>query len=189
MRTDRALAKPTIETYASVLLDAAEAEGTVFDVGAQLNQAAAVVRGHAELRDTLVDDSVPGAVRRDIVSDVLSGLNPALVATIGLMAERGNIDVLSSVAETYGDLAEKRLNVVVVDVTTVVDLNDALREAIKNKLAAEFDCGIVLREQVDPAIIGGIIMSAHGRRVDASIVSQLDRTRVQLSTAHTGGEA
>jgi len=191
MRTDRALAKPTIETYASVLLDAAAGEGTdaVFAVGSQLNEAASTVRGHAELRDTLVDENVPAEMRRAIVDDVFAGNDPALVATLGLMAERGNVDLLSSVAEVYGELAEQRLNVVVVDVTTVVELSDALREAIKNKLAADFESGIVLREHVDPAIIGGIIMSAHGRRVDASIVSQLDRTRVQLTTAHTGGEA
>jgi len=189
MRTNRALAKQTTATYASVLFEAASADQAVFVVGDQLDEAAAIVRGHGELRDALLDENVPAEARRDIVTDVFKSVHPALVATLGVMAERGNIDLLSSLAETYLALAEERLNVVAVDVTTVVPLTDELRRAIKDKLAADFERDVVVREHVDPAILGGIIMSAHGRRVDASIVSQLERTRTALSTAHTGGEA
>ncbi|MBI5230874.1 MAG: ATP synthase F1 subunit delta [Coriobacteriales bacterium] len=189
MRTKRALAKQTTATYAAALFEAAKAEDAVFAMGTELDEAAAVVRGHADLRDALLDDNVAAQARRDIVTQVFSGSRPALVAALGVMAERGNIDLLSSVVEAYGNVAEERLNVVIVDTTTVVPLTDGIRGAIKNKLVADFGKDVVLREHVDTSIIGGIIMSAHGRRVDASIVSQLDRTRMALSTAHTGGEA
>lgn len=189
MRTDRALAKQTTATYAEVLFEAAKGEDAVFEVGSEIEQAAGVVRGHAELREAFLDDSVPAEARRDIAIDVFSGLKPIVAKTLGMMAERGNVDLLSSVAEAYASVAEERLGVTVVDVTTAVDLTDALRTAITEKLAADSGRTVVLREHVDPAIVGGIIMSAHGRRIDASITSQLDRARVALSTAHTGGEA
>ena len=78
---------------------------------------------------------------------------------------------------------------VVVDTTTVVALTDELREIIKKKLSADFKGkNIVLREHVDPSILGGIIMSAHGNRVDASIATQLENARRVLSTVPNGGE-
>ena len=48
---------------------------------------------------------------------------------------------------------------------------------------------VILREKVDPSIIGGIIISTHGHRIDASIASQLETARTVLSAAPTGGEA
>ena len=77
---------------------------------------------------------------------------------------------------------------VAVDVTTAVELSDALRESISAKLAADLGKGVVLRETVDPSIIGGIVISTHGHRIDASLASQLENARLVLS-AHTGGEA
>ena len=44
------------------------------------------------------------------------------------MAERGDFALLSRVWESYGEQVERKLNVTVVDVTTVVPLDDHLRE-------------------------------------------------------------
>ena len=189
MRTSRALAKQIVGTYAGVLLDAASVEGSVDAVYSQLDAVLRLVRGHAPLRDALLDDSVDGAARAKVAKDVFAGLNPALVDTLAVMAERGNFDLLSSLAEAYDSLAEEKRGIVAVDVTTAVALSEALRETITNKLAADMGSGVVLREKVDPAIIGGIVLSTHGHRIDASIASQLENARLVLSTAHTGGEA
>lgn len=188
MRTSRALAKQIIGAYAGVLFDAAAATGAVDEVYSQIEAVQRLVRGHAPLRDILLDDSVEPARRATVARDVFAGINPALVSTLAVMAERGNFDLLSSVAEAYTLVAEEKRGVVAVDVTTAVELNDSLRESITKKLAAEMGKDVVLREKVDPAIIGGIVLSTHGQRVDASIASQLESARMVLSSAHTGGE-
>jgi F-type H+-transporting ATPase subunit delta len=189
MRTSRSLAKQIIRTYASVLFDAAAADNAVDDVYTQMEAVQRIVRGHAPLRDALLDESVSEAQRAQVASDVFAGLNPALVSTLAVLAGRGNFDLLSSVVEEYGHVAEERRGVVAVDVTTAVELSEVLRESITNKLAADLGKDVVLREKVDPAIIGGIVFSTHGQRIDASIASQLENARGVLSTAHTGGEA
>lgn len=189
MRINRTQAKQVVATYAVTLFEAAAASGSVDLVGGQLAEVVTTVRGHADLRDALMGDTVPAETRGNIAREVFGALDPALVATLGVMAERDNMDLLSSVAEAYADVADERRDVVTVEVTTVVELTDALREAIKGKLASDFGRGIVLREKVDPSIVGGIVISTGGQRLDASISSQLEAARVALSTAHTGGDA
>jgi F-type H+-transporting ATPase subunit delta len=189
MRTSRALAKQIIGTYASVLFDAAAADDAVDDVFVQMEAVQRIIRSSAPLRDALLDDSVPGTQRGKVATEVFAGLNPALVSTLAVLAERGNFDLLSGVVETYANVAEERRGVVAVDVTTAVELSESLRESITKKLVADLGKGVVLREKVDPAIIGGIVFSTHGQRIDASIASQLENARGVLSTAHTGGEA
>ena len=189
MRTSRTLAREIVATYARVLYEAAAGHGAVDAVSTQLEAVARLVRGEAALRDALFDDSVPGADRAAIVRSVLEGLDPALVEMLAVMVERENFDLLGSVIDEYGRVAEERRGIVAVDVTTAVELTDALRASISRKLSADLGHEVILREKVDPSIIGGIIISTHGHRIDASIASQLETARTVLSAAPTGGEA
>ena len=189
MRTSRTLAKQIVATYAGVLFDAAAATDEVDAVSTQLEAVVRLVRGNAPLRDAMLDDSVDGAQRAQVSRDVFAGLNPALVDTLAVLVERDNFDLLSSVVEEYGQVAEERRGIVAVDVTTAVELTAALRDSISAKLSADLGKGVVLREKVDPSIIGGIVISTQGHRIDASISSQLEAARIVLSTAPTGGEA
>ena len=104
------------------------------------------------------------------------------------MAERGDIKLLGRVAAAYESAAEEALETVVVDVTTAVELDDHLREVIKNKLSSDLGRSVRLNESVDRSILGGIIMSTHGKRMDASVRTQLSQARRVLATASTGGE-
>lgn len=189
MRTSRALAKQIVSTVAGVLFQAVAADDAVDAVSVQLEAVVRLVRSNSPLRDALLNDSVDAARRAQITREVFAGLHPALVDTLAIMVERNNFDLLSSVVDEFGEIAEQSRGVVAVDVTTAVGLTEMLRQAISAKLSADLGQSVVLREKVDPSIIGGIVISAHGRRVDASISSQLEAARVVLSTAPTGGEA
>lgn len=189
MPTSRALAKQIINTYAEALFGAASASGTVDAVGGQLDEVRKVIRGHIELRDALFDSQIPAASRAAIVGELFGSFDPALVSVLALMAERGEMDLLASLGEAFAAIAEEKRGIVTVDVTTAVDLTDDLRAKLRSKLAADMGKDVALREKVDPSIIGGIVITTHGQRLDASIASQLEAARVTLSTAHTGGDA
>ena len=189
MRTSRALAKQLVSTYGTVLFDAAESSGAADVVSVQLDAVSRLVRSSSPLRDALRDDAVDVGIRAQLAREVFAGLESVLVETLAVMVERENFDLLSSVVEKYAEIAEERRGAVSVDITTAVELTEALRQAISAKLSADMGQGVVLREKVDPAIIGGIVINAHGRRIDASIASQLEAARTVLSTVSTGGEA
>lgn len=189
MPIDRNLIKAQVATYAQVLLEAAKSEDKVFDVNAELDDALRIIRGSMDLRDALDDKTTPSEVRAGIVREIFKDFDAALVATLALMAERGFIGHLSRVCEAYTLAAEEATNSVVVDVTTAVALTDELRETLKKKMSAQFNGRtVVLQERVDKTILGGIVMSAHGKRIDASVTSQLENARIVLSTVPAGGE-
>ena len=188
MPTSRMLAKQVVATCASVLFDAANDAGATDDVYTQLDAVLRLVRSTAPLRDAMTDDAVSGERRAAMAREVFAGLQTSLVSTIAVMVERNDFALLANLVEVFDQIAEERRGVVAVDVTTAVELSDALRESISAKLAADLGKGVVLRETVDPSIIGGIVISTHGHRIDASLASQLESARLVLS-AHTGGEA
>lgn len=103
--------------------------------------------------------------------------SPEVLSVLTTMAEHGDLDKLPQVLDLYRDMIDGDREVVGVHVTTAVPLDDELRKLITNKCEADLECGVFLIEHVDPTIIGGIILSARGRRRDASVRHQLEQAR------------
>lgn len=174
---DRAKAK----VYAEVLLEAAQASDSVFAIDGEFSELVATVRGSIELRNTLADKTLAKEVKKSIIQEIFSGFSPELLSMLAVMVERGDIGLLSRSYELYRELAEKALDAVIIDVTTVVALDDDLRNKIVTKYSQQFGAGVLLREHIDPSLVGGIVLQAHGKRIDASVVSQLESARQVLS--------
>jgi F-type H+-transporting ATPase subunit delta len=180
----------TIATYARALFDLATAAEDVDAVDAGMRTVIETIRGNTELREALAGDALPSEKRRAIMADVFSGsVAPEAVAIATLAVERGHGGLLEQVAERFNEIAEKERGVVVAEVTTAIELTDALRASLTEKLTATLGRPVTLRERVDGSILGGIRINVAGRVLDGSLSSQLDAMRQTLSTASQGGEA
>lgn len=194
MPTNRLVAKEQTATYAGVLLDALHEEGgqdAVLEVREQLETVARYVRTSVDLVDALSDASYTTEQRNTLAKNVFTeaGFHPLLIDTLAVMSERGDIGSLSRVKESFGEQLQSKFDITVVDVTTAVSLDDNLRELINKKAAADLGTNIVLREHIDTSILGGIVMSANGKRIDASVLSQLESARNVLKQSTDGGES
>ena len=189
MPSDRNIERRKVEVYAQTVLAAAgdDPQAMVGYVG-ELEDALELYRGHNTLRRAFEDDSITAENRSALAATAFSPFSEAPREVLSFMAVRGDLELLSRVCSEYTALVEDKLDTVIVTVTTVVELDDHLRQVIEDKLVADFGKKIVLREQIDPAIIGGIIMSARGKRIDASVASQLENARVSLAKSPVGGE-
>jgi F-type H+-transporting ATPase subunit delta len=191
MPTNRHVQKETVAAYATVMFDAAMQEGgqdTVLEVRDQTERIIRIMRSNMDLSSSLQDSSYTPEQRASLAKGTFADVNPVLANTLAVMAERGDVALLSRVWESYGEQIERKLNVTVVDVTTVVPLDDHLREVITKKAEADLGTKVVLRESIDKSLIGGILMSAKGKRIDASVATQLESARNVLKDSTDGGE-
>ena len=183
MPTNRLIVKEQIATYTSVLFEAAQSAGgadAVLEVLREAKQIVAVLRENAKLEETLKDSTLSPEQRSNIARNVFAGCQPALVDVLAVMAERGEAGYLVRVAEGVESLLADKLNLVVVDVTTAVELDDHLRSVIKEKAERELGKNVVLAEHVDKSMLGGIIMSTSDERIDASLLTQVENARSVL---------
>ena len=116
--------------------------------------------------------------------EVLSSASPEVLAVLSALVERGQLDLLPQVAEAYHAMTEEDDDIVGVTVTTAVPLDDDLRAQIRERLQRDFGQEVFLIEQVDPSIIGGIVLEARGQRRDISVKTQLRAAHETLSTVH-----
>lgn len=178
------------ETYARSLFDLASLTGTVTDAEGQLGDVVKTVRGHVDLRDALADPTLPADKKRDILREIFGGaVDAAVLSIVQLVVASGNIDVLGDVSTAFAALVERELGVVPAEIVTAVPLTDALRERLSAKLEGSLGKRVVLREKVDPSILGGIVINVAGRVMDGSLLKQLTSMRLALATASAGSEA
>ena len=133
-----------------------------------------------------------GHVFRDLHDlEVIANASPEVLAVLGTVFERGQLDLPPQIASAYRMVTATDEDVVGVTVTTAIPLDDELRRTITEKCEADLKRKVFLIEKVDPSIIGGLILEARGQRRDVTVKTQLRAAREALGSTilNNGGEA
>ena len=188
---NRHVINETIAAYANAAIDGANAAGgkeAVVEIRNQMLEILGFMASNIDLRLACDDEGYTPEEREGIVRSVFGSYNDILVSLLSVMASRRDMGKLRAVYRKYEELIVSKLNFNVVDVTTVVELDDNLRTVITKKAESDLGRDCVLVEHIDPSIQGGIIMSTGGRYVDASVRTRFDRARIALKEKTDGGE-
>jgi len=121
----------------------------------------------------------------------LASASPEIIAVLDTMSKRDQLDLLPKVAAAFKYVAEEDEDVVGVTVTTAIPLDDELRQTITKKCEQDFGRKVFLIEQVDPSIVGGLVLEARGERRDITVKTQLRIAQEILANSANsyGGEA
>ena len=188
---NRHVINETIAAYANAAIDGANAAGgkeAVVEIRNQMLEILGFMASNIDLRLACDDEGYTPEEREGIVKAVFGSYNEILVSLLCVMASRCDMGKLRGIYHKYEELIESKLNFNVVDVTTVVELDDNLRTVIKNKIKNDLGRDCVLVEHKDPSILGGIVMSTMGNYIDASLRSQFDQARIVMKEKTDGGE-
>ena len=183
MPTNRLIVKEQIDTYSKLLFEGACNEGDpeyVLKMCGEAKDMVKAIRGNADLQGALKDPGYSPEQKGQIVKGVFAEATPILVNAVAVMAERGEVDLLPRVAEVLENRIADELNLLSVDVETVVELDDNLRALIKKKVESELGKKAVLNERIDKSILGGIILSTKDERLDASVLIRAEKAREVL---------
>ncbi len=114
--------------------------------------------------------------------------SPEVLETLLAMHQDDDMHLVEEVANEYKSLLDRGDRTLSVTVTTAVPMDDDLRNKVRSTLQAKASQPIYLVERVDPAIIGGLVVEARGKRYDASVRAQLSNIREKLSSSFIGSE-
>jgi F-type H+-transporting ATPase subunit delta len=163
--------------YASALFDLARDQRQIESVGKSLDglsQALLDSRDFAELVSSPI-------VSRDQAGQAFAALAPqlgldAITANfLGVLARNGRKNELRNVIRAFRRLAAEHRGEVTADVTTARPLNDDQIAALKEQLRTRAGRDVSIDTNVDPSILGGIVVKLGSRQIDASIRTKLNR--------------
>ena len=158
----------------------------LFDLARDQRQIDAVGRSLDALGSTLVDSKDFGElVESPLVSREEAGRSFAALAPLGLddittnflgvLARNGRKNQLRPVIRAFRRLAAEHRGETTADIVTARPLNDDQLSELKQQLRARAGRDVTIDAQVDPNILGGIVVKLGSQRIDASIRTKLNR--------------
>ena len=163
--------------YASALFDLARDQRQIDSVGNSLDalsQALLDSKDFAELVSSpLVSRAEAGKAFAAIAPQL--ALDPIAANFLGVLARNGRKKELRSVIRSFRRLAAEHRGETTAEVVTARPLNEDQLAALKAQLGTRAGRDVNLETQVDPAILGGIVVKLGSQMIDSSIRTKLNR--------------
>jgi F-type H+-transporting ATPase subunit delta len=163
--------------YASALFDLARDERQIDSVGRSLEALGSALvdsKDFAELvASPLVSREEAGKAFAALAPEL--GLDPITTNFLGVLAKNGRKSELRAVIRAFRRLAAEHRGEVTADVVTARPLNDDQVAALKAQLRGFAGGDVNIEAQVDPSLLGGIVVKLGSQMIDSSIRTKLNR--------------
>jgi F-type H+-transporting ATPase subunit delta len=163
--------------YASALFDLARDERQIDSVGRSLDALSQALLDSKDfaglIASPVVDRDQAGATFAALAPGL--GLDPITSNFLGVLARNGRKGQLRQIIRLFRRIAADHRGEVSADVITARPLKDDQITALKSQLRAKAGRDVIIDAQVDPTILGGIVVKLGSQMIDASIRTRLNR--------------
>ena len=168
--------------YARALFQAAQGQGKLTEVHAELGEFAAALEASPELRGVLANPQLDAAAKAGVLADVLGGAEELVRNFVLLVAEKGRAGQIEEMYVELERLVAREQGRLAVELTTAYELSDEEARSILATIEQASGRTVEATRKVDARLIGGIVLQAGSLRVDASVRGRLDQLRHELVT-------
>lgn len=181
MATDRSSQLAVARVWADSIFALAAAASQEDELLAELDDLVALLDAERDIDGLLASPLVDDEAKRRLLEKAFRGrLTDLLVDALQVLREKGRLGLVRPVAEEYRAEWMRRRNRVEVEVTSAVPLGDDLRQELKFAVAERTNRHPVLKERVDPSILGGIVVLIGDDKFDSSVARELARLEEAL---------
>jgi F-type H+-transporting ATPase subunit delta len=166
--------------YAEALLAAAKEKDRLPAVRDEFDEFVSLVDESAELRNLLRNPQIDQRAKRDALDTVLDEAEEAFRNFIRLLVDKHRIGEVGEIHEEWERVLAAEERVLEVELTTAVELSDDEAQAIAKRIEQAAGRRVEATRSVDPDLIGGLVLQAGSRRVDASVRGRLNQLRQDL---------
>ncbi|HEX8200592.1 MAG TPA: ATP synthase F1 subunit delta [Isosphaeraceae bacterium] len=179
-------------SYAEALINAAAAAGQVDAVLDEMDAILADVFGRSQSFAALLSSpSVRPEKKDQILTEAFEGrAHPMVARFLRVLNRHGRLGQLGPIARRARATWDRRQNRQPVTVRSAVPLDDAEQDALRQKLGRLLGgATAVLHLEVDPTLLGGLVVQVGDDVYDASIRNRLAQLRDQLAGGWAHGNA
>jgi F-type H+-transporting ATPase subunit delta len=169
--------------YARSLFEVAKEQDKLDDIRAQLGEFADAMHDSRELQTFFFSPYFSTQEKDDGLDRAVSGADPIVVNFLKLLIENHRMPVIFRVRRGYEDLWEHENRLLLVRVTSAVELDRATVKSIGDRIAEQTGQKVDLSAGVEPDLLGGIVVRVGNQVLDASIRNRLEQLRKQVARA------
>ena len=169
--------------YARALFEAAQEPGRVDEVAADLAALAGAMDEVPELRAFLRNPQVEPAGKADVLGQLTADGDELVRNFVRLVAAKGRAGELPEISAELDALVAKAQNRLAVELTTAHELSEDEAASIVQAIEKASGRTVEATRDVDPSLIGGIVLQIGSHRADGSVRGRLERLRHELAGA------
>jgi len=165
------------------LLGRAEKDGNSEEVEEQLFRIGRLLDNESRLNRLLADPTVPADKRVDLLTKVLDaggGVNEITAALVRQTIELLRGELADAAVGDLAELAVARRGEAVAEVTAAAELSDEQRTRLTEVLSRIYGTTVSVQLEIDPDILGGLLITVGDEVIDGSLSSRLDAARTGL---------
>ncbi|MTV49580.1 F0F1 ATP synthase subunit delta [Heliobacillus mobilis] len=168
--------------YAQALLEIGIETNSLNEMEQYLGRFVNMLDNQDDLRRVLYHPSVVMAEKKELVNAVLKAdqFPETVRAFILLVIERRRENYFIELYQEFVRLANQIRNIVEARVTSAVELSEAQVERLKEQLRTTTGKQVVLHRQVDPSLLGGLVVAFGDRIIDGSVAGKIRSLKESL---------
>lgn len=178
-----ALSTEIAEPYAQALMSVAKDKNLTEQFGQDIRALLDLLKNSEDLRlflgSPIIQETKKKAVLEQVIGDQT---NPYLKRFLLLLIDKRRIVFLEEVCQQYLEQLRKLTNTVLAEVSATTELTDEQLQSVSEKVKALTGAQAVeITTNVDPDLLGGVVIKVGSQVYDASLRGQLRRITLNLS--------
>lgn len=177
--------------YAEAIYSAAEKQNQADEVMGELNELVGGVFGRDPGLELFFSSaSIDEHRKAEAIEQAFRGrATDVLTQSLLVLNEHGRLDKLRAIVDAFRQIHNRKNRRVVVVARSAVPLTDEERRRLCDDVRAVADVEPQLEEQVDPELLGGLVVRVGDWVYDASVRAKLDSVRAQMIERSSHGFA
>jgi F-type H+-transporting ATPase subunit delta len=171
--------------YTRALFELARAARQEEEVGEELESFLAAYTG-SQLHTVLTNPAFGMDGRKRIVIEISNKLQLSILTIhfLSLLLERDRLTYLPSIVARYHRLLNEAKGRVEAKVVGASALEAAILDRLREVLHGISGKEIVLHREIDPSLIGGVLLEFEGKVYDGSVRTQLERMKQRVARGY-----
>jgi F-type H+-transporting ATPase subunit delta len=169
--------------YARSLFEVASEQEKLDEIRDQLGEFADALADSQELQVFFFSPYFSTEEKKQGLEKAVSGADPVLSNFLQLLIEKHRMPVIFRARRIYHGLWEEENRLLPVQVTSAIELDPEVVERIGERIAEQTGRKVELSADVQPDILGGIVVRVGNSILDASIRNRLEQLRKHVARA------
>lgn len=168
--------------YAEALFEVALEMNRLEDFKTEISSVTKVFKDEPQLKTVFEHPKLSKAEKKDIVNAIFKDrVSQEIVNLIYIMIDKGRERYIEDISREYAVLSNKAQGIIEGKVYTAVSMDSMEKEKLQNKLSQNLNKRVILKNVIDPSLIGGVLVRLEDRVIDASIKGQLEDIKKNLN--------
>jgi F-type H+-transporting ATPase subunit delta len=171
------------QVYARALFEVGNEHDALDEIHEQLDAFADAMHESRDLAVFLFSPYFSVPEKKEGLKRTVSDGNEAFMNFLEALIERHRMPAIFRIRNEFDALWEEERRHLPVRVTSAVELDDSIVQNIGERIGEQVDRQVEISSDVDPEIIGGIVLKVGNVILDASIKNRLEQLRKQVAQA------